>query len=75
MRSTVLLFALLTVSLSPATFAQERTLSGTWLLKAEAARGQTENGGDWTRSAISGTLDVEQKGATLEGSWKGPVAL
>jgi hypothetical protein len=71
MRCAVL-FVLLVTSLSAATAGQERTLSGTWSLKAEAVNGTTEGGRTWSRSAFSGTLNIEQKDTALKGTWKGP---
>ena len=52
--------------------AQPRTLAGTWTLKAEAAQGQTPEGGSWSRDAITGTLAIELKDPALTGTWTGP---
>jgi hypothetical protein len=57
---------------SVSTPAQDRNLSGAWALVAEAVKGESANGGTWSRSAISGTLQMEQSGATLTGTWTGP---
>ena len=66
---TVLLAASCVVMASA---AQPRTLAGTWTLQAEAAQGQTPDGGNWSRSATTGTLVIELKDHALTGTWTGP---
>ena len=69
-----ILLALLTGVLSAAAPTQEKTFSGAWSLSAEAASGQNEDGSNWTKAAFKGTLDCEQNGANVTGTWKGPKA-
>jgi hypothetical protein len=51
---------------------QAASLSGTWTLTSPAASGETENGGTFSRTAISGTLELEQTGNSVTGRWRGP---
>ena len=66
------LYLSLVTYLAPTTPAQDRTLTGTWLLSADAVSGETGDGGTWTRTAVKGTLDIEEHDGTLKGTWKGP---
>src|SRR5688572_9472066 len=67
-RSTVLLFALCTLTASA---AEQRTLAGAWALKADAVQGQTAGGGTWSRDAMTGTLTIVLKENSLSGTWTG----
>ena len=67
-RSTVLLFALCTLTASA---TEQRTLAGTWTLKADAVQGQTAGGGTWSRDAMTGTLTIVLKENSLSGTWTG----
>lgn len=55
-----------------ASAAQQRTLAGTWTLKAEAVQGHTPGGGSWSRDALTGTLVIELKDTAISGTWTGP---
>lgn len=55
-----------------ASAAQPRTLAGTWALKADAASGQTPDGGNWSRDTLTGTLVIELKDTAITGTWTGP---
>ncbi len=48
---------------------QERSLTGRWEVRAEAASGSTAGGGTWSRNAVSGVLTVTQQDGTLTGTW------
>ena len=41
---------------------------------AEAASGVNDDGTAWNKGAFKGTLDFEQNGAEITGTWKGPAA-
>src|SRR5262245_10405233 len=69
-----ILIAFLAAAFWPAPSIQERTLAGSWLLTAEAASGENEDGSSWTKAAFKGTLDFEEHGTDLKGTWKGPMA-
>ena len=69
-----ILFALLMAAVWPTPSTQERALSGVWLLSADAASGQNEDGSNWSKAAFKGTLDLDQNGTDLKGTWKGPMA-
>jgi len=51
--------------------AAQGSVAGTWNLKADAAEGQTSSGGTWSRSAVTGTLVIEQQDTALKGTWTG----
>ena len=46
--------------------AQSASVSGTWALEAPASSGE-----NFQLGAVSGTLTLEQQGATVTGTWKG----
>lgn len=58
---------LLTVALSAV--VTEQSAAGKWTVNVEAASGETDAGGNWSRSASTGTFDIEQAGAALTGHW------
>ena len=47
----------------------QASLAGKWTVNIEAASGATDAGGSWSRSALTGTFDIEQSGEALTGSW------
>ena len=68
----IFLLLMMMCSMVAAPIGQEASVSGTWSLKAEAANGQTHDGGTWSRSAVTGVLVLEQNGTALKGTWTGP---
>ena len=50
--------------------AQSPSMTGTWALEAPAASGVNVGGGEWNLSAQSGTLTLQQSGATITGQWQ-----
>jgi len=69
-----ILLALLVSTLGASPASQGKTLSGLWTLSAEAASGQNADGSSWSKAAFKGALDFEQDGASVKGTWKGPMA-
>jgi hypothetical protein len=63
-------FFVLSIALS-AVLAQPSP-AGKWTVNIEAASGETDAGGTWSRSALTGTFDIEQAGEALTGSWAAP---
>jgi hypothetical protein len=45
------------------------TIAGQWTVTAAAAQGDSPNGGNWSRSAVTGTLTITEKDNKVSGTW------
>ena len=69
MRPTLALALFAALLTSPR--AQAASLAGAWTVTTEGARGATEDGGNWSLGAMTGTLTLAEKGTDITGRWKG----